>query len=64
MPYVKCSSCALVTYSASAYATLECCPHCGAGLPVRRVVVSMATGGRAVPEPPAEAESIDPLEVP
>ena len=48
MPYVKCPSCELVSYSAAAYATLECCPHCGVGLPQRRAVVSLAAYRRAL----------------
>ena len=40
MPYVECPSCSKTSYTAAAYNTLELCPHCGAGLPLRRRVVS------------------------
>ena len=40
MPYVECPSCTKTSYSAASYNTLELCPHCGAGLPLRRRVVS------------------------
>lgn len=39
MPYVECPSCSKTSYTAAAYNTLELCPHCGAGLPLRRRVV-------------------------
>lgn len=48
MPYVKCPSCECVSYSAAAYATLECCPLCGVALPLRRVVVPLAAYRRFV----------------
>jgi acetyl-CoA carboxylase beta subunit len=40
VPYVECPSCSKTSYTAAAYNTLELCPHCGAGLPLRRRVVS------------------------
>ena len=40
VPYVECPSCSRTSYTAAAYNTLELCPHCGAGLPLRRRVVS------------------------
>jgi len=40
VPYVECPSCNKTSYTAAAYNTLELCPHCGAGLPLRRRVVS------------------------
>ena len=40
MPYVECPSCSQTSYTAAAYNTLELCPHCGDGLPLRRRVVS------------------------
>jgi hypothetical protein len=57
MPYVKCPSCELVSYSAAAYAALELCPHCGAGLPLRRVVVSLVSQPRPPVGLPAEPPS-------
>jgi len=39
VPYVECPSCSKTSYTAAAYNTLELCPHCGAGLPLRRRVV-------------------------
>jgi hypothetical protein len=40
VPYVECPSCSKTSYTAAAYNTLELCPHCGDGLPLRRRVVS------------------------
>jgi acetyl-CoA carboxylase beta subunit len=40
VPYVECPSCTKTSYTAAAYNALELCPHCGAGLPLRRRVVS------------------------
>ena len=40
MPYVECPSCNKTSYTAAVYNTLELCPHCGDGLPLRRRVVS------------------------
>ncbi len=63
MPYVKCPSCELVSYSAAAYATLECCAHCGAGLPLRKTVVSASTiGGARTRVEPWHAPSSTPPE--
>ena len=46
MPYVECPSCNKTSYTAAAYNTLELCPHCGDGLPLRRRVVSALTQSR------------------
>ena len=55
MPYVECPSCSKTSYTAAAYNTLELCPHCGAGLPLRRRVVS-ALAAQAQLRRPAQAE--------
>ena len=55
MPYVECPSCSQTSYTAAAYNTLELCPHCGAGLPLRRRVVS-ALAVQAQVRRPAAAE--------
>ena len=59
MPYVKCPSCECVSYSAAAYATLECCPLCGIGLPLRRVVVPLAAYRRFVCDSAPEAVGVN-----
>ena len=55
MPYVECPSCSKTSYTAAAYNTLELCPHCGDGLPLRRRVVS-ALAAQAQLRRPAQAE--------
>ena len=55
MPYVKCPSCECVSYSAAAYATLECCPLCGNALPLRRMVVPLTAHRRVVRETEPDA---------
>src|SRR4051794_19255133 len=52
VPYVECPSCSKTSYTAAAYNSLELCPHCGAGLPLRRRVVSRLAA--KTQRPPAE----------
>lgn len=65
MPYMSCPACALTTYSAATFATLDECPRCAAtiGSPVsaRRSEASghvapvALTGGRALALAPAHS---------
>lgn len=45
MPYVICSDCQLLTYSATLWASTDECPRCGALLPSQRRSALLATGG-------------------
>ena len=50
MPYTRCAHCALLTYSAARWSSVEDCPQCGRPLPVRPSVAhELVLGSLALP---------------